>query len=332
MMLMSCGDCLCCHQYARLLLTIGLTMGIGVMGGACGTPVADRPLPTLVPTSIAASPQTPKPDDSHSQQTLRVYHIGNSLTDTLNYPLFQKLVERRGSRYIYGRHMIPGAPLAWIWEHPTDGFKEDPYGYYPTALPNYTWDVLTLQPSDRHIEGADGDLAMAKNYINLTQRQSPHLRVYIYARWMHKHKDGSLEFDRRWLQPYDTKVPGSEQGREFFERLVRDLRQAYPNAQDRIFLIPVGDVMYELNQRMKAGIVPGYNTIAQLYKDSAHLNDVGSYLVAATFYATLYRDHPDGLEASIYGIEDPRLAAIIHQVVWNVVSTHPLAGVSQFSQ
>lgn len=328
-MLISFKRSRCRYQSARWLLTIGLTVGIGMLGGACGTPAGDRPVSSLVPTSVVASPQAPNFNDRHSQQALRVYHIGNSLTDTLNYPLFQQLVGQRRRQYIYGRHMIPGAPLAWIWGHPTDGFKEDPYGYYPTALPNYTWDVLTLQPSDRHIEGADGDLAMAKNYINLTQRQSPHLRVYIYARWMHKNKDGSLEFDRRWLQPYDTTVPGSEQGREFFERLVRDLRQAYPQAQDRIFLIPVGDVMYELNQQMKAGLVPGYTAIAQLYKDGIHLNDVGAYLVAATFYTTLYRDRPDELDASLYGIKDPRLAAIIHQTVWTVVSTHPLAGIRQ---
>ena len=41
-----------------------------------------------------------------------------------------------GREYVFGRHMIPGAPMDWIWEHPDQGFKENPYGYYPSARTN----------------------------------------------------------------------------------------------------------------------------------------------------------------------------------------------------
>jgi hypothetical protein len=57
----------------------------------------------------------------------------------------------------------------------------------------------------------------------------------------------------------------------------------------------VGDVLLELDARMKAGKLPGYTEIAQVYVDGIHFNNVGSYVVGTTFYATLFRDDPRGL-------------------------------------
>ena len=40
---------------------------------------------------------------------------------------------------------------------------EEPFQLYSKALPEYPWDVLSLQPFDRHIDGTDGDLATERN-------------------------------------------------------------------------------------------------------------------------------------------------------------------------
>lgn len=264
---------------------------------------------------------------AHSAHTLRVYHIGNSVTDTINYNALRQLVESRGHQYVFGRHMIPGAPLAWIWEHPADGFREEPFGYYPNALPNYQWDVLTLQPFDRQLDSNDGDLAMAKNYINLALPKSPNLRIYVYSRWPRRNENGSLDFDEKWLRKYTSEGNGTEESRDYFEKLTSELRKAYPKIQDRIFMVPVGDVLYELNQRIKAGQVPGYTSITQVYSDGIHFNDVGSYIVGSTFYATLFKENPKGLTASSYKVNNPQLVSIIQDAVWKVVSTHPMSGV-----
>jgi hypothetical protein len=85
-------------------------------------------------------------------KTLRVCFVGNSVTDTIKYGALAELAKSRGYKQVWGRHMIPGAPLQWIWEHPKDGFQEPPFGHYPTALANFQWDVLSLQPFDRHLE------------------------------------------------------------------------------------------------------------------------------------------------------------------------------------
>jgi hypothetical protein len=40
---------------------------------------------------------------------------------------------------------------ARLWEHPKDGFREEPFGLYPKARAESSWDVLSLQPFDRHL-------------------------------------------------------------------------------------------------------------------------------------------------------------------------------------
>ncbi|MHB1033871.1 MAG: hypothetical protein ACYC35_02680 [Pirellulales bacterium] len=59
-----------------------------------------------------------------------------------------------------------------------------------------------------------------------------------------------------------------------------------------------------------------------------HLNNVGSYVVGCTFFATLYRENPKGSSGEAYKVTDPKLAAQIQDTVWKVVSENPLAGVA----
>ncbi len=45
------------------------------------------------------------------QKPLRVYFVGNSVTDTINYRALAELAKSRDHKHVWGRHMIPGAPL-----------------------------------------------------------------------------------------------------------------------------------------------------------------------------------------------------------------------------
>ena len=69
---------------------------------------------------VLVAPQAPAQDT----KTLRVYFVGNSVTDTINYRALAELAKSRGHQQVWGRHMILGAPLQWIWQHPKDGFQE----------------------------------------------------------------------------------------------------------------------------------------------------------------------------------------------------------------
>ena len=92
-------------------------------------------------------------------------------------------------------------------------------------------------------------------------------------------------------------------------------------------MVPVGHVMHALNQKMKAGQGPGHKSIWDVYADGIHLNKIGSYITACTFYATLYKENPRGLTGEPSKMADAKLNAIIHDTVWDVVSKHSLAGI-----
>lgn len=267
-----------------------------------------------------------------------IYFIGNSVTDTINYNGFQAMAVAKGKTQPWGRQMIPGAPLQWLWEHPADGFNQPPYGYPGSALPNYAWNALSLQPFDRSLAS---DLQHTQLFLgqlfgstspNATQSANRlNTRILIYGRWPRQDDalrvGGPRDFDTLWLR--DSSV--SNECADFPQDLtvaVRGATVADVALANRVFMVPVGHVMYALNQQMKAGQLPGYTNIFQIYADGIHLNNIGSYLTACTYYATLYQESPVGLPVpSQYGTIDAALVTRIQETVWNVVQTETLSGV-----
>jgi hypothetical protein len=263
------------------------------------------------------------------RKTLRVYHVGNSVTDTLRYPSFAKLVASRGHQYVWGRHMIPGAPLMGMYVDQKGGFFEKPYGASQEALKNFDWDVVTLQPFDRQLEGdPDSDLPAASAFIDLIVARNPQTQIYLYSRWPRRDEvKGSdpiqyipLDYESTWVRPYTGKWDRSYETRDYFQKLTDRLNEKYAGKLSRpIQIIPVGDVMLELDRRIKAGQAKGMSAIDELYVDHIHLSAVGSYLVGATFFATLYGEPAQGLSPTAYGRIDAGIAEAITASVDAVV-------------
>ncbi len=285
-------------------------------------------------------------------EPVRVYFIGNSVTDTVQYPALAKLAESREQTIVWGRHMIPGAPLEWIHSHPDSGFMQEPFSYYPKALGEFPWDAISVQPFDRHLySGQDsddqddhGDVAMIRDFAKRAAEQNPEVQVYIYARWPRITVAGKgLDFNKidydpnrpgsgadlskadsyasRWNAEYTGGWDATNETRDYFDQLLSEVNAHTPFLNRPAKLVPVGEVMYELDRKMIAGEVPGYSSIYQLYRDGIHLGELGSYLVACTYYATLMKQSPVGLPTEPYGEMDANIAKIIQQTVWQVVSS-----------
>ena len=296
-------------------------------------------------------------------QSKRVYFVGNSVTDTVNYTAFQRCVEGLGDKLVWGRQMIPGAPLFWLWRaaeaRPTDcGFVERPFGGSLQALREHEWDAVTLQPFDRLLANADaknaddqGDVLYCQKYLDLATRKSPGVQVFLYARWprmLIKGKgvpydkdayDKPIEgktgdwsnvdpWDKRWTAKYTGGWDTSNETADYFETLTRILRNVNPQVQRPPLLIPVGHVMHEFDKAARAGEIPGYRGAYDLYKDAIHLTNGGAYLVGCTFYATIYRTDPRGFPAAPYKVTEEQFAQAVQRLVWPVVKAHPLAGVA----
>lgn len=286
-------------------------------------------------------------------RAMHVYFIGNSVTDTVNYNGLTELAKSRGLKQVWGRHMIPGAPLFYLWRE-KGGFTEQPYGPTQDALKSYAWDVITVQPFDRFLvnENDEGDLPTIQKLLNLAIAQNPDVQVYIYSRWPRITRNGkSLPYDKndydprkpgsgvpldgaddyhaKWTAKFTGGWDGTNESKAYFEQVVRGVRDANPKMRKPALLIPVGQTMDNLDAEMRANRVPGYKSVYQLYRDGIHLNSYGSYLTACTFFATIYKQSPLGLPTAPYGDLDPATAKIIQRVVWQTVQAEPFAGVSK---
>jgi len=303
-------------------------------------------------------------------ETKKVFHIGNSVTDTINYTGLGQLVSSRGDVYTMGRHMIPGSPLAWIYSRGIDGnndgvandptgFTEAAFGPYNTALANFSWDAVTLQPFDRQLGTPTGllqafpdvsgsnDVPVIREFMKILRSNSAttnntNTKVYVYQRWPRRPQVGgvpqTINYPQQWNRTYTGGWDGTEETRDYFNQVLASSRTVATNLAaadgkpaNPVFIVPVGDVMAELDVRIKANQIPGFTDITQLYADGIHLTNVGGYLVGLTFYATLYGKDPNGLPvANAYATPLPisaPLAAALQDVVWDVVLANPNTGV-----
>ncbi len=265
-------------------------------------------------------------DTPEVQLDLRLYVMGNSLTDTLNYPVFSEYVTAADRQMRLARLTVPGAPIGWLWEHNLDegGFTTGPYGNPRNAFANYQWDAITFQPFQWNF---DQNIKDIPKFMALLLENSPQAQAYIYAQWPSA-RDGGV-WSRRWLEPRKKNMMSREEYEDTVEWCRENLTEGKP-----MKLIPAGHVMHLLEQKAQAGEFPGITTIWEVYNDDVHLNNVGSFIVGNAYYATLFGKSPAGLDHQMYNHErvrkglTPEMARVIQESAWQVVASHPYTGVT----
>jgi len=231
----------------------------------------------IVPLLFAAA--------SDAKEPLAVFHVGNSLTDQA-YGMHD-IAAARGQETKFGRHMIPGAPLQWLWEHRNEGFRApDPKKPADEILKQEKWDVLILQPFGRSPENS---IEFGAKYAEAAYAGNPDCQVFVFANYPEIGNDQEKkgQWESRWLSDTDTK------GRANFEKVAQGISAKFPGKKP-VKIIPVGEVMYRLHLQMKEGKVPRYSHIADLYADGVHLKSEGKYLEAVTHHATVFQQDPHG--------------------------------------
>lgn len=279
------------------------------------------------------------------KKTLRGYHIGNSLTfKALSYPwgeykkpwsitaYEQRLLafmDARGVRYVPGWHVSWGASLPSIWSRRYEPAVGN-VGSAAQALAAYTWDILTLQ-----LWGADeeGDVAASKNFIAMAAAKNPAIRVFLVETWVEKKDTLDPDYPTQWAREWK---PGQKYGippihcaayaKAVFERLKKE----EAGLKNPVRIIPIGTVLFELDKRMRAGEVPGYTRVEEIYNDKVHLKEEGNYVALETFYAVMTGQNPKGQpRTDLFPTVTDAFAAIVQETVWKVVTSVPDTGVSK---
>lgn len=256
-----------------------------------------------------------------------IYLIGNSVTDGIHYGEFESTIEAAtGKPFLQARHVILGAPLSFIWENADGGFQDAPYGHYPNALTNYTWDFISLQPWDAYLKD---DIVNVQRYIDLAKPKNPNTQFVLLAHHMRTDNiKAGQTYQTFWDQPYNNGQPwGVWEARQFYEMLADSVTKKNPTMK-RILLIPTGEVFYDLDKIMRAGGMPGKtDIISAAYSDGIHTTNFGSYIVACTYYSVLFKKNPTDFSPAKWNVSAAD-AAIVQKAIWDEVSTNKRCGVA----
>jgi hypothetical protein len=316
-----------------------------------------------------------------SAQTLRSFSIGNSLTAGMEGDaLHDDLVAGSGRTWVSRSHTVPGTPLNWHWNDFLGDVRSK------AGLPGGNWDALILQPFDRPLyEGRtpgsprypQGDAWNALNFAQEFRLSNPGVRTYVYQTFAGTPSNANggvnfalFDYKAAWDAPYTNAFSNSNtRTRDYFGQVVEEMRSPQeplrsnlslnpPPADPGTLMIPFGDVLYEINERMRLGQFGAFTDVEQWYRDPVHLKfGLPQYVKAATFYATLFGEHPDALDWTVY--DDPQnfgrirtgsieeidgipffqsfganvaqkeaMAALVNDAVWDVVNGHPYSGVT----
>lgn len=266
---------------------------------------------------------------------LSSYHIGNSLTDTIN-PWLTPIVASTGIEHRYARWTIPGAPIAWLAEHQQTGF-ENPEGansfdsFVQTFAPI---DHISLQPyADPELESQGG---AAVSLFGKALASNPEIQFWIYAQWA-----GQTEWTRDGFANGGGNVypawqvahkPTNWQEATINHALYHEFFRSYVDERvggKSILIVPGGLALVELKRQIDAGLVPGISQFfSTMFEDEIHLTARAQYLIALTFYACLYRQTPGGRVTHAGTGLTAEQAAIFQSIAWNVVTSYPLSGVA----
>lgn len=306
----------------RLILIAALPVALALALWWSLTPrVLDR-------AALAAHYDTPLPPPAHPMQ---VYHLGHSL---VGRDMPAMLAQLMGEGYGYALQLGWGASLDQHWRGEVPGLEVE--NNTPVHRPArdavgsgaYDAIVLTEMVELRDaIRYHDSPRALA-DWAQAARQARPDVRLYLYETW---HR---LDDPDGWELRIESDLP------ELWEGKVLAGAKVHPGV-GTIHVIPAGQVMAAVVRAMEAGEVPGLTRREDLFlknadgtQDVIHLSDLGAYVVALTHFAVLAGETPQGLphalrraDGSLADAPSAEAAAVLQQVVWEVVSGYAPSGV-----
>ncbi|MDZ4657509.1 MAG: hypothetical protein SH868_08000 [Bythopirellula sp.] len=225
------------------------------------------------------------------------YHVGNSLTYDSQPLGIEALATSRGLDHQVGFHIRSGASLQNLLATPElTSIDPNEFGTYGQALPSNAWDIVTLQPhSDNAPLTTLGlDTQSILSFIDLT-RSNPaneNTNFYIYQTW--PQQTGS-SYQSLWTNPSPNNLNTQmTRSREYYKNLIERVRG---ETDANVYMVPVGEVLYQLDIKMRAGQIPGFFSVGQLYRDALHLSfGPGRFVAGVTTFATILGQYPNELE------------------------------------
>jgi hypothetical protein len=206
------------------------------------------------------------------------------------------------------------------------------------ALQTGTVDVLILTPVYLPDDGIE-------KFTEFGLKYNPNLRVTVQEFWLPYD-----QYNPHFYDPPKVPPPGvvdhnaatveglKEQHKKYFDEmdaLVTSLNQKF--GKQVIFVVPAGQAVIALREKIIAGQAPGLKSQNDLFGDKlGHPRPPLQALIAYCHYAVIYRKSPVGLPApkvlvqmKLSPDDQSALNLLLQQLAWDAVTQHPLSGVTK---
>lgn len=255
---------------------------------------------------------------------LRVFTCGHSF-HVFTPPILADMARGAGIKdhEIVGLSAIGGSRVIQHWNVPDERNKAQ------EALRSGKVDVLTLSPIFLPDDGIE-------NFARLALDNNPKVRVTVQELWLPYE-----EFDKtNPLRPrtVDHNAPTGESLRQAHEPYFKEMDQHIRELNEKfgkkiLFVVPVGQAVIALREKIIAGEAPGLNKQEDLFSDAiGHPKAPLQALAVYCQFAVIYRRSPVGLPVPAVlartNIKDTeKLNRLLQELAWEAVIKHPLSGV-----
>jgi len=213
--------------------------------------------------------------------TVQVLLIGNSLSGWGDvHTHFQKMIEAGNRRAIFNYSIKGGAALV-----------SHLYEYYGTKkkIDEGRWNYVIAQEAQWALPFplSEGRARAIEGYAGLREAvhaRNPHTRMVMFLDWMNLDSINAIE-----IETGDTLTFSRHEFQDMMTTAALDLADSL-----KYIVAPIGEAWRRVMDER-----PDIN---MMHRDGAHPNDVGGYLQACVYYATIFKKSPENLRYWCLGI------------------------------
>jgi sugar phosphate isomerase/epimerase len=270
-----------------------------------------------------------------AERQVRSYHVGNSLTDTVD-GFLSPIALSAGRNFLFMRKTIPGAGIQMNFETCGKGFgTPDAAAADYKAMFEKKIDHLFLQPFPNP-PGLDSDGKFGGQFIELARKSNPQAEAWLYTQWpawdswrYDAHCTGAGWMKPPWSPPNPKPANWEEAmaNKMLYFLALKAIwdKQAQERGEKPARLCPGGPALVRLKKAIEAGSVPGISNFHDTaFADDIHLARQGRYLVALVHYACIFGDNPQGKVTFANSGLTAEQAAIFQRIAWETVVAEPL--------
>jgi len=197
-------------------------------------------------------------------------------------------------------------------------------------------DVLTLTPIYLPDEGIE-------KFAELGSQHQPNFRATVQEFWLPYDEYQPHYYDPPKIpkpSKVDHNAPTAESLRKMHERYFREMDDEVKRINQKlgrqvVYVVPVGQAVIALREKIIAGQAPGLKYQEDLFTDMlGHPKSPLQALITYCHFAVIYRQTPVGLpvpqaiaRSGIPAAEAEALSRILQRLAWDAVTRHPLSGV-----